>query len=161
MDKGPKSAYSFLSGFGAFLESEIKFSKLLVQPSHHLVTCAHHKKLLILLNKLRLLWYIHTTDYVHLSVVSYIISCYCHVAQNVLYSSLCYSLKAVSHWTRCEKARWIADERCFNTERETNVCLLLIHACMLGGADQQCIFPQICISYMDLTLSAAQYIALN
>ncbi len=33
----------FLSGFGAFLRSEMKFSKLLVQPPHHLVTCAHHK----------------------------------------------------------------------------------------------------------------------
>ncbi len=33
----------FLSRFGAFLRSEIKFSKLLVQPPHHLVTCAHHK----------------------------------------------------------------------------------------------------------------------
>ncbi len=33
----------FLSGFGAFLRTEIKFSKLLVQPPHHLVTCAHHK----------------------------------------------------------------------------------------------------------------------
>jgi len=26
------------------------------------------------------------------------------------------------------------------TEHETNVRLLLIHACRLGGADQQCIF---------------------
>ncbi len=33
----------FLSGFSAFLRSEMKFSKLLVQPPHHLVTCAHHK----------------------------------------------------------------------------------------------------------------------
>ncbi len=33
----------FLSLFGAFLRTEIKFSKLLVQPPHHLVTCAHHK----------------------------------------------------------------------------------------------------------------------
>jgi len=43
MDKGPNSAYSFLSGFAAFLRSEMKFSKLLVQPPHHLVTCANHK----------------------------------------------------------------------------------------------------------------------
>ncbi len=70
----------------------MKFSKLLVQTPHHLVTCAHHKTFLILLNKLRLLWYIHAIDYVHLSAVSYIIIYYCHVAQNVLYSSLCYSL---------------------------------------------------------------------
>jgi len=33
----------FLSRFGTFLRSELKFSKLLVQPPHHLVTCAHHK----------------------------------------------------------------------------------------------------------------------
>ncbi len=64
-------------------------------------------------------------------------------------------LKAISHWTRCEKARRIVDERCFHTERETNVRLLLIHTCTLGGAKQQCIFPQICISYMDLTSCCA------
>ncbi len=40
-----------------------------------LVTCAHHKQFIILLNKLRLLCYIHATDYVRLSVFSYIISC--------------------------------------------------------------------------------------
>ncbi len=33
----------FLSGFGAFLRSEITFSKILVRPPHHLVTCAQHK----------------------------------------------------------------------------------------------------------------------
>ncbi len=33
----------FLSRFGAFLSSEMKFLQLLVQTSHHLVTCAHHK----------------------------------------------------------------------------------------------------------------------
>ncbi len=33
----------FLSRFGAFLRSEMKFAKLLVQPPHHLVTCAHDK----------------------------------------------------------------------------------------------------------------------
>lgn len=33
----------FLSGFGAFLRSEIKFSKLLIQLPHQLVNCAHHK----------------------------------------------------------------------------------------------------------------------
>ncbi len=75
--------------------------------------------------------------------------------------SLADGIKAVSHWARCEKARRIADERCFHTERETIDHLLLIHACTLGGADQQCIFPQICISYMDLTSSAAQYTLLN
>ncbi len=73
----------FLSGFGAFLESEMKFSKLLVQPPHYLATCAHYKKFLILLNKLRLHRYIHATDYVHLSAVSYIIIYYRHVAQDV------------------------------------------------------------------------------
>ncbi len=72
---GDKRATVFVSGFGAFLRTEMKFSKLLVQPPHHLVTGAHHKKFLILLNKLRLLWYFHATDYVHLSAVSYIISC--------------------------------------------------------------------------------------
>ncbi len=85
MDKGPKSAHSFS-----------QWLWLLVQPPPHLVTCAHHKKFLILLNKLRLLW-IHATDYVHFSAVSYIIIYYCHVAQNVLYSPyiiyyMCYSL---------------------------------------------------------------------
>ncbi len=59
------------------------------------------------------------------------------------------------------KVSRIADERCFHTERETIDRLLLIHACTLIGADQQCIFPQICISYMDLTPSTAQYTALN
>ncbi len=34
----------FLSRFGAFLRSEIKFSKLLVQPLHHIVTCARHNR---------------------------------------------------------------------------------------------------------------------
>ncbi len=101
----------FLSGFGAFLRSEMKFSKLLVQPPHHLVTIVHIIKFLILLKKLWLLWYVHATDYVHLSVVSYIISCYCHVAQNVLYSSLCYSLtpqnlkslvQRISHYGKCK-----------------------------------------------------------
>ncbi len=33
----------FLRGSATFLESEMNFSKLLVQPPHHLVTCAHHK----------------------------------------------------------------------------------------------------------------------
>ncbi len=33
----------FLSRFDAFLKSEMTFSKLLVQPPHHLVICAHHK----------------------------------------------------------------------------------------------------------------------
>ncbi len=89
----------FLSGFGAFLRSEMKFSKLLVQPQNHRVTCAHHKKFIILLNKLRLHWYIHAIDYVHFAVVSYIFIYYCHVAQYVLYSSLCYSLtpQTLSH----------------------------------------------------------------
>lgn len=32
----------FLGCFGAFLWSELKFSKLLVQPPQHLVVCAHH-----------------------------------------------------------------------------------------------------------------------
>ncbi len=32
--------YSFLCHFGAFLRSEITFSKLIVEPPHHLVTCA-------------------------------------------------------------------------------------------------------------------------
>jgi len=64
MDKGSKSAYSVLSGFDAILRSEMKFSKRLVQAPHHLVTCAHHKNVPILLNKLRLLWFIQTTDYI-------------------------------------------------------------------------------------------------
>uniref|UniRef100_A0A3P8SPH2 Uncharacterized protein n=1 Tax=Amphiprion percula TaxID=161767 RepID=A0A3P8SPH2_AMPPE len=29
--------------FGTFLRSQLKFSKLLVQSSHHCVTCAHQK----------------------------------------------------------------------------------------------------------------------
>jgi len=33
----------FLSCFGTFLRSELKFSKLSVQSSHHCVTCAHQK----------------------------------------------------------------------------------------------------------------------
>ncbi len=33
----------FLSRFGTFLRSELKFSKLLVQSSHHCVICAHQK----------------------------------------------------------------------------------------------------------------------
>ncbi len=37
------TVYSFLSRFGPFLRSEMKFSKLLVQPPHNLITCAHHK----------------------------------------------------------------------------------------------------------------------
>ncbi len=45
-----------------------------------------------------------------------------------------------------------------DTERETIVHLLVIHSCTLGGADQQCIFPQICIWYMDFASSAAQYL---
>jgi len=36
-------AYSFLSCFVAFLRSEMKYSKLFVQPPHHLVTYAHHR----------------------------------------------------------------------------------------------------------------------
>ncbi len=56
-------------------------------------------------------------------------------------------LKAFSH-SAYEKVRRITRECCFHTERETNVRLLLIHACTLGGADQQCIFPSciVCIS---------------
>ncbi len=77
----------------------------------------------------------------------------------VKYSRL--TVKAVSHWARCEKARRIGDERCFHTEHETIDRLLLIYACTLGGSDQQCIFPQICTSYIDLTSSTAQYKALN
>ncbi len=124
MDKGPKSAYSFLSGFGAFLKSEMKFSKLLVQPPHHLVTCAHHKKFLTLSNKLRLLWYIHATDDVHLSVVSYIISCYCHVAQDVLFSHLCYSLTPqnlkslvhrINHYGKCKMVDLVVIKHIFYT----------------------------------------------
>ncbi len=57
----------------------------------HIILCTSWKQFLILLNKLWLLWYIHATDYVDLSAVSYIISCYCHVAQDALYSSLCPS----------------------------------------------------------------------
>ncbi len=37
----------------------MNFSKLLVQPPHQRVTCAHHKTFLIIFNNLRLLWYIH------------------------------------------------------------------------------------------------------
>ncbi len=36
----------FLSRFGAFLRSEMKFSKRLVQSPHHLVTCAHDNRTL-------------------------------------------------------------------------------------------------------------------
>ncbi len=43
-----------------------------------------HHKFLILLNKLWLLWYIHATDYVNLSGISYINSCYCHVARKCI-----------------------------------------------------------------------------
>ncbi len=46
------SCYSvLLSHFGTFLRSELKFSKLLVQPLHYVVTCAHQKQFLILQNR--------------------------------------------------------------------------------------------------------------
>ncbi len=64
--KGQNQLTVFLSGFDAILRSEMKFSKLLVQAPHHLVTCAHHKNVPILLNKLRLLWFVQTTDYISL-----------------------------------------------------------------------------------------------
>lgn len=55
-------------------------------------------------------------------------------------------LKTFPHWARCKKARQIGDEQCFYTEREMIVRFLQIHACTLGGSDQQCIFPQMCFS---------------
>ncbi len=92
----------FLSGFGAFLESETKWSKRLVQPPHHLVARAHHKKVLVLLNKLRL--QVHscnwlcTSGFLHYQLLS---SC----------CSLCYSLTLktsrllvhrISHYGKCK-----------------------------------------------------------
>jgi len=44
MNKTTLSCYlQFFSVALVHFSSEIKFSKLLVQPPHHLVTCAHHE----------------------------------------------------------------------------------------------------------------------
>jgi hypothetical protein len=75
----------FLTRFGTFLRSELKFPKLPVQSPHHCVTCAHQKKhFLISSNKLQMLWYIHANDHLQFSALSYIINCLCHVDQNAL-----------------------------------------------------------------------------
>ncbi len=76
----------FLSHFGAFLRSEMKFSK---QPPHHLVTCAHHKSSFSFFSTscdcfgtfMQLIIYIC----LRFPTVHY-------VAQNLFYSSLCNSL---------------------------------------------------------------------
>lgn len=47
----------FLCRFGAFLRLEVKFSKLLVQPPYH-------KSNIMLLHKVKMLFYIHANDYV-------------------------------------------------------------------------------------------------
>ncbi len=52
------------------------------------------------------------------------------------------------HSERDVKKRGESQTNCFLTERETIDCLVLIYSCTLGGAIQQLIFPQICISYM-------------
>ncbi len=62
----------------------MKFSKLLVQPPHHLVL-VHIIKSSHSFEQVAIAL-VHSCNYVH--VCGY----YCHVAQNVLYSSLCYSL---------------------------------------------------------------------
>ncbi len=82
---------------GAFLRSEMKWSKLLVQPPHHVVTCAHHKKCLTVLNKLRLLWYILEMMYICLRFPTSVIII---MLLNLLYSSLCLTpqnLKSLVH----------------------------------------------------------------
>ena len=56
----------FLSRFGTFLRSELKFSKLPVQSSHH----QSKKQILISLNKLQMLWFIHANVYVQLAALS-------------------------------------------------------------------------------------------
>ncbi len=48
--------------------------------------------------------------------------------------------KAVSHGARCEKARRSADKHCLHIKHKM---IEHLHACTLGGANQQCIFPQI------------------
>lgn len=60
------------------------------------------------------------------------------------FSNLC--IKALSHWARHDKAKQFADERSFHTEREMIDYLRLIHACTIGAADQEYIFPHVCIS---------------
>lgn len=61
----------FLTCFGAFLTSQLKFSK----PPHHLVTCAHHKSNFSLFStNCKMLWHIHANDCGQLSAVSYIIN---------------------------------------------------------------------------------------
>jgi len=57
--------YFFLQCFsGAFLRPQLQFSKLLVEPPHHLV---HILKQFLILDKLKMLWYIH----VQISAVIY------------------------------------------------------------------------------------------
>lgn len=68
----------FLSRFGTFLKSELKFSKLPVQSSHDCVTCAHQKKAGFHFFEQV------ANDSVQLFSVSYIINCLCHVDLNVL-----------------------------------------------------------------------------
>ncbi len=51
--------------------------------------------------------------------------------------------RTVSHRARCEKARRSADKHCFHTKHKM---IEHLHACTLGGANQQCIFSSdICI----------------
>ncbi len=59
----------------------------------------------------------------------------CIILSNQQFNQQLSRVKAFPHWTRYEKARRIARECCFHTERETNVRFLLIHTCTLGGAD--------------------------
>ena len=73
----------FLTRFGTFLRSELKFSKVSVQSSlcHF---CPSKNQFLIYFNKLQMLWYIHANDHLQFSALSYIINCLCHVDQNAL-----------------------------------------------------------------------------
>lgn len=67
-----------------FLGSELKFSKTTCSVSTSLSKlCTSLKQFLILPNKLIMLRNIQANDCVQLSVVSYIISCLCHVDQSI------------------------------------------------------------------------------
>lgn len=66
--KKPKWNISvFLSGFGTFVRSELKYSKLPVKAPRYPVTCAIIKAICHSFNKLRMLWHIHANGYVQLS----------------------------------------------------------------------------------------------
>ncbi len=72
----------------------MKFSQLLVQTSHHLVTCAHHKKYIIILNKLQLFWYIHAAEmyYIH----------FCSLCNSITPHNLKSLVHRISHYGKCK-----------------------------------------------------------